>query len=345
MPLINFHILKSNIKKLFISTGLDKKSSEIVSDVLVEAELNGISTHGVSMVPAHIRKLRYSYNIEGKLEVVKQGICYSVFDANNMIGMVSAYQAMEYAIENAKKTGVYHVLCNHANTFSAASFYVEMAVDAGLIGIVFCNAPAQMAPLGGREKLIGTNPFAIGIPARNELPFIFDMATSVVAKSKINEAVNKGEKNIPDGWATDENGVPTNDPLKAIKGMILPMAGAKGYGLSVAIDIMAGLLSGASSLDEVGRFYPIENGCMNVGQFFTVIDPNALYGPSFCEEMDKYLNRIRHSKSTGNDPVIAPGDNMQQIKGKNVMHGIQLSEKCIEELNMLAFEMGVVLSW
>ena len=346
MPEVTYHSLKSNVLKLFSAVGLEEEKASIVTDVLVDAEVNGIGTHGVSMVPAHIRKLQKSYNLEGALKQVREGECFTVFDADNMIGMLSAYQAMRLAIDKAKEKGIFFVLCNHANTFSAASYYVNMAVNAGMIGLAFCNAPAQMAPLGGKEKLLGTNPVAIGVPGKTQNPFIFDMATSVVAKSRINDAVHEGKETIPYGWATDENGIPTNDPRKAIKGMVLPMAGAKGYGLSMAIDILSGVLSGSASLDHVGRFYPVENGCMNVGHAFLVINPRIVYGDSFYDEMDKYLARIRESESAGDAHVIAPGDNKQQIREKNIAQDLSLSDKTFEELNSLAAELNIEeFSW
>ena len=346
MPMVTYHSLRNNVFQLFRAAGLENDKASIVTDVLVDAEVNGIGTHGVSMVPAHIRKLQKSYNLGGELKPIREGECFTVFDADNMIGMLSAYQAMQFAIDKAKEKGIYLVLCNYANTFSAASYYVSMAVNAGMIGLAFCNAPAQMAPLGGKEKLLGTNPVAIGVPGKTQNPFIFDMATSVVAKSRINDAVHEGKETIPYGWATDENGIPTNDPLKAIKGMVLPMAGAKGYGLSMAIDVLAGVLSGAASLDNVGRFYPVENGCMNVGHAFLVINPGIVYGDGFYDEMDGYLARIRQSKSAGDAQVIAPGDNKQQIRAKNDAQGISLSEKTFEELNSLAVELDIEgFSW
>ncbi len=346
MPVVNYYSLKSNILRLFQSAGLNAKDSEIVTDVLVESELNGVSTHGVSMVSAHIQKIQKSYNIHGVLKPVKEGDCFTVFDADNMIGMVSAYQAMMFAINKAKEKGIFLVLCNHANTFSAASYYVQMAVNAGLIGLSICNAPSQMAPLGGKEKLLGTNPLAIGVPAKNEDSFIFDMATSVVAKSQINDAVHEGKRSIPLGWATDENGIPTDDPMKAIKGMVLPMAGAKGYGLSVAIDMLAGVLSGAASLDKVGRFYPIENGCMNVGYAFLVMDPTIIWGEDFYDKADRFLNRIRTSQGIGVDNVIAPGDNRQKIRERNLVEGIQLTDRVFEELNAVAADLNIeAFSW
>ena len=253
---------------------------------------------------------------------------------------------MEKAIALSRGKGIQMVLCNHANTYSAGAYYVKMAVKMGLIGIAACNAPAQMAPLGGKEKMLGTNPFSIGVLAKNEAPFIFDMATSIVAKSKINEIIRNGGATIPEGWATDSDGNPTTDPLEAVKGMILPMAGAKGYGLCMSIDILAGLMSGAAYLDKVGRFYPLDNGCMNVGHLFISIDPKELYGEDFYDDMDEYLNEIRSSESASSRRIIAPGDDKQEIMRKNMENGLNVSDRLIDELNSLAKELCIgTLNW
>lgn len=347
MSLISVSVLRKNIAALFEGAGLSLENSDIVTDILLDAEISGITTHGISMVPAHIEKLHNnSYSVNGQLEFERDGTGFTIFNANNMIGMLSAYKAMEKAITLSCGNGIQLVLCNHANTYSAGAYYVKMAVKKGLIGIAACNAPAQMAPLGGKEKLLGTNPFSIGVPAKNEAPFIFDMATSIVAKSKINEIIRNGRDTIPDGWATDSAGNPTTNPLEAVKGMILPMAGAKGYGLCMSIDILAGLLSGAAYLDKVGRFYPLENGCMNVGHSFITIDPKVLYGEKFYEDMDKYLNRIRSSESASGRKIIAPGDDKQAITRQNTENGLNVSDRLKDEFDSLAKELRIeTLNW
>ena len=341
MTAINWTELRDFIVRLFAAAGLKESEASIAAEILVDAELNGVSTHGVSMVPAHIRKMQRSYDINAELTVEQESFAFAVLNANNMMGILSAYQAMLIAIDKARKSGISLVLCNHANTFSAASYYVEMAVKAGMVGIAMCNAPAQMAPLGGKEKLLGTNPLAVGIPGKNEEPFIFDMATSVVAKSKINEAIRRGEAEIPYGWATDGDGQPTNDPRVAVKGLILPMAGAKGYGLCMTIDLVAGLLSGAASMDEVGRFFPIENGCMNVGHAFIVIDPTMLHGQEFFEKVDNYLHRIRTSKSAGEMPILVPGDINRMMRQRMMTEGIRVDDKTLAEMKALAEQLDV----
>lgn len=330
--------LRDVIESLFINSGLSDKDAVIVADVLIEAELYGKTTHGIGMVPAHIKKLNQSYTLNAPFEIERTAAAISVCNANNSIGMLSAYKGMELAIQKAKSAGGHTVFCHNCNTFSAASYYVKMAAEAGMIGVAFSNTPPQMAPWGGKEKLLGTNPLAISVPTNKENPFIFDMATSTVAKSKINEAYHSGVEKIPMGWATDINGIPTDSPAEAVKGLLLPMAGPKGYGLCVAIDMISGMLSGAAYLDGVGKFYSSDNRGMNVGHTFIALDPRVIYGEDFYDKADDYVKRVRNSQSLNEKMVRLPGDMSLKNKQDKLISGIDLPVRVIDELNCLICE-------
>ena len=181
------------------------------------------------------------------------------------------------------------------------------AAEKGYIAFICSNSPAQMAPMGGCEKLLGTNPFATVIPVPGSDPIMVDMATSIVAKSKFKEYKNEG-KPLPDGWALDNDGNPTTDPDKGMSGLILPMAGFKGYAISMLIDIFSGLLSGASYLDKVGRFYSEDGGSMSVGFYMTVIDPVAVCGEKYNQEIREYVDRIKNSKAVEGKKIALPGE-------------------------------------
>ena len=173
------------------------------------------------------------------------------------------------------------------------------------------------------------------MPAHFETPFILDMATSAVAKSKINQAVKDGLTSIPFGWATDQNGNPTDDPKEALKGLVLPMAGAKGYGLAMAIDIISGLLSKANYLDNVGRFYSSDNKCMNVGHTFIVIDPVKIYGADFYDQMDAYLKKVKQSQKADNQEIFIPGE-LNNIRYERALcEGIEISDYLFDQLKKL----------
>ena len=214
---------------------------------------------------------------------------------------------MNYGIEKAKESGVFTVFSRNNNTLGPAFYYSLMAAKRGCIAIVATNSPAQMAPVGGVEKLLGTNPFSAVIPVPNGDPVIIDMATSVVAKSKFKEYKEKGEP-LPLGWALDADGNPTTDPDAAMSGLVLPMAGFKGYALSMLIDIISGVMSGASYLNGVGRFYSDSGESMNVGYCITVINPEVVCPGDYSAEITEYVRRIRESKAKAGGTVALPGD-------------------------------------
>lgn len=317
--------LKQAVAAALIAVGVSTEQAAIVSDCFVTADEFGVSTHGVAILGAHIERIRRGgYNLTPEFKILRQGGAFAVVDADNSMGPVSAVHCMQMAINGAAESGVYTVLCRNANTYGPAFYYPLLAAQKGLIGITFSNSPAAMPPVGGKDKMLGTNPFAVVIPCQEGKPIILDMATSVVAKSKINDLRKKGEK-IPEGWALDSEGNPTTEPEEAIKGLVLPMAGFKGYGIAMMLDVLSGVLAGAASLDAVGRFYSAENKCMNVGQTFIVIDPRQVAGEEFYVEMDEYVRKIRASRPIKENSVIPlPGDDRFTAFAQRSETGIEL---------------------
>ncbi len=330
---VSYESIINGISQLFQNEGCSSYAATCIATALTQAEVCGITSHGLRMVDSHIKKIRERvYNITDQIIIEKQTPSFTLVDSNNLVGMVSADRCINIAMEKAKENGVHIVFAKKANTFSAAFTYVNKLADNGLIGIVFCNSPAQMAPLGGREKMLGTNPFAFSIPSCKELPVVFDMATSIVAKSKINEALENGQE-IPLGWALSENGTPTTNPIEAVKGLILPMAGPKGYGLSVMIDMISGLCAGSNYLNEVGRFYG-SNSCMNVGHTFVAIDPIQIYGEDFYNQVDLYIDKIHSSKNITGKTILMPGEDKVIKYYQAKKNGIEINHKIQEKLHL-----------
>lgn len=332
---ISIEKLKKIVFELLVANQLPIEQAEVVADCFVEADAYGVSTHGVSVLPTHLDKLRSGgYNIAPSLDIIKEGGAFAVIDADNAIGAVSASFSMKYAVKKCKQTGIFTVFSRNSNTYGPAFYYPLLAAQSNLIGITFCNSPAAMPAWNGREKLLGTNPFSVVIPCKNKGPIIFDIATSKVAKSKINEARIRNEQ-IPDGWALDANGNPTTDPIEAIKGLMLPMEGHKGYGLALTIDVLSGVLSGAAFLNGVGKFYSEDNKCMNVGQTFIAIDPMQIYGDEFYDTMDTYVDTVHKSQALNNQIVRVPGENKLLMKKNSVKNGINIDINILESLNLL----------
>jgi len=323
---ISFALLKSY--------GLSDDDATIVADSFIEADLVGVNTHGVTVLPAHLDKLaRGGYNIRAEISVLKRGGSFAVVDGNNLMGPISAYRAMQIAIDEARDKGAYLVFSRNNNTFGPAFYYSTLASKQGLIGIAMCNTPAAMAPWGGKDKLLGTNPLTIAIPGPIEGPILLDMATSAVAKSKINLARIE-EREIPLGWATDSDGIPTRDPMKAITGLVMPMAEYKGYGLSLMIDILAGVLSGAAFLDGVGGFYREQENGMNVGCLFIALNPEEIYGGGFDNLIATYVEKIQRSSSVNEERrVILPGENKIKKREENLRLGIEVHTDTVVKIN------------
>lgn len=308
-------------EKIFIIKELTQNAvpqdqAEIVADCFLTADSYGVTTHGGAILPSHIQRIqRGGYNLSPTFKVIRETAAFAVIDGDNAMGPVSATFCMRYAIEKCKASGVFTVFSRNNNTFGPAFYYPLLAAREGLIGIACSNSPAQMAPIGGKEKMLGTNPFSIVVPTDGD-PIILDMATSVVAKSKFKEYKLAGQA-LPEGWALDKNGKPTTDPDEAMQGLVLPMAGFKGYGIAMMIDILSGVLSGAAYLNKVGRFYTEDNACMNVGFQFIVLDPKQILGEEYSVVIKDFVSQLRSSKSIDGCSIILPGDDRLKYKREN----------------------------
>ena len=306
--MVDFEIKKQEVVLLLLKNGIPAAHAETVADCFVTADEYGVTSHGTAILPSHVQRIeRGGYNLAPVCKVVKETAAFSVIDGDNAMGPVSAMFCLEHAMEKCRESGVYTVFARNNNTFGPAFYYSLKAAERGYIAFICSNSPAQMAPMGGVEKLFGTNPLAAVIPVPGGDPIIIDMATSVVAKSKFKEYKTAG-KPLPEGWALDANGNPTTDPDAGMSGLVLPMAGFKGYAISLLIDLAAGLLSGAACLDRVGRFYSEDKTSMNVGFYMTVIDPVAVCGEAYHEAIRDYVARIKSSRAADGQTVALPGE-------------------------------------
>ena len=297
-----------SIETQLINVGVKKDEAEIISDCFATSDEWGVTSHGKRILSSHLDRVsRGGYNIDPKIRIVRETPAFAVVDGDNSFGPVSASYCMNLAVERAKSVGVFQVFSRNNNTPGPAFYYTLKAAEKGFIGVFFCNSPAQMAPFGGREKMLGTNPFAVAIPVPGREPLIVDMATSIVAKSKFKEYKEVG-KSLPDGWALNEDGLPTNDPEEGMRGFVLPMAGFKGYGISMIIDIIGGLLSGSAFLNKVGRFYSEDGKSMNVGFSCIAINPEMVLGEDYPMAINEYISTLRNSKTIEGMKVILPGD-------------------------------------
>ncbi len=329
--------IKKALIEILQKHNVNEAQSKTLVDVMIDADMRGVHSHGISVFPAYLNKIKSNgFNLTSDSEILRQTAAFAIVDAKNQLGMVSASRCMRLAIEQAYTSGIYTVFCRNANTFGAAFEYVKIATDKGMIGMCLSNSPSAMPAWGGNQKILGTNPFAIGIPTRSKSAILIDMATSIVAKSKINEA-RKAGKQIPLGWAVDENGVPTTNPLEAIKGMVLPMAEHKGYAIAMAIDILSGVLSGAGYLNRINRFYSETNECMNVGHCFIAMNPKLIFDEDFYQTMDEYIDEIKAS----GENVSFPGENGNKKMTECRNGSVELTDETVNALFVLFEEYGI----
>lgn len=329
---IDYNKLTADVTDALTAHGLDDEQAKILASSFVAATAAGVATHGVSMLGAYLKKLTLGqFNTAPDFKFIKKTGSFAVIDSDNAIGAVSAKYCMDFAVSSAKEQGIYTVFSRNCNTYGPAFYYSKIASDSGLIGITFCNTPSAMAPWNSKTKVLGTNPFAVAIPGAKNGPIMLDMATSKVAKSKINKARLAGES-IPSDWALDTDGNPTTDPLEAIKGTVLPMAEYKGYGIAMAIDIIAGVLSGAGYLNGVNRFYSDGEDGMNVGQVFVAIDPRIVLSDNFYSDIDGYINQIHACEPLGDDAVLYPGERKNKKLADSLKNGVELTAEEYETI-------------
>ena len=262
-------------------------------------------------------------------------------DGDNGFGFIVATKGMDEAIRRAQTYGIGVVTTNHSNHFGMAATYVLQALEAGMISLVFTNSAKQMPPFGGKETLLGISPFAAGAPSKNEVPYVLDMAPSVVAKGKIRRAARRGEK-IPLGWAYDKEGRPTEDAEVALSGSMAPIGGPKGSGIAILMDIMSGVLSGAEFGGNVGDQYK-EARPQNVGHCFMAIKPDVfMSADEFRSRMDTLVQRVHGvTPAEGFSEVLFPGEPEHRLAAERERKGLPFAEVEKKMFEELAVKYGV----
>jgi LDH2 family malate/lactate/ureidoglycolate dehydrogenase len=301
--------LIAQVAQSFAAAGLSPAAARRIAAALVEAEQQGLSSHGLVHAPLYLRRLRAgSVSTAEAAEIVVDRAAIAVLDAHHMLGHLAADQAMAMALDKARAFGIGAVAVRHGFHFGAAGRYAAQAAGAGCIGMAMSNTRPLMPAPGGAEAVVGNNPIAIGIPVADGPPVMLDMATSEGALGRIRLALARGEP-IPSSWALTREGEPTTDPSKAIGGLLLAAGGAKGFALSLVIDLMCGLLSGGALGGEVQPLYGDETRSNDCSFLFIALDP-ALFGQadSASRRAASARDRVEASRqAAGAAPVSAPG--------------------------------------
>ncbi|MGE5701437.1 MAG: Ldh family oxidoreductase [Clostridia bacterium] len=337
--------LERVVADVFCGAGVPLTYARVAAESLVHADLRGIESHGVSRLPIYVKRIESGLlDTRNEPRIMMQDGATALVDGGNQLGAIVGMRALEQAAVLSRQYGIGLVGVRHSNHFGSCSFYADRAIKEGLILLVLSNAPQAMAPTGGRKPFFGTNPLAIGIPTKQEPPFLLDMATSVVARGKIALAA-KGGKSIPAHWAIDQAGAPTTDPKQALLGSVLPIGGPKGYGMAMFIDILCGVLTGAAYGPGVCSLYENETDPQNVGHFFLAIDINRFMPrDEFCAGMDAYIREIKAiPRAEGVEEIFIPGEMERRNMHERTENGIPLNPEILEELAQVCHRYGVDL--
>jgi LDH2 family malate/lactate/ureidoglycolate dehydrogenase len=295
---------------IFTALGINSDDAQSVAGDLVAANLEGIPSHGVMLVPLYVdRLLNGSVSKRSVGEVVNDDAGAIVIDAGNALGQLTARQAVRLAVARAREYGLAAVAVRNAFHFGTAGRYARMMAAEGCVGMVMSNTRPLMPPPGGAQALAGNNPIAIALPSAGDFPVEVDMALSASAMGNIRLAAAAGEA-IPSGWAVDSEGRPTTNPAEAIKGMLLPAAGPKGFGLAFAIDLLCGGLSDGAIGAEVRPLYGDPKEPYRCAHFFLAVYVGHFLDKAvFAERVCEAALRVSSSKrSPGVDRVYAPGE-------------------------------------
>ncbi len=349
--------LKAFCSRIFEALDVPAQDAEVTADNLVCADLRGISSHGVARLRRYVNGLQGGMMLaQPNVEIVHETASTALIDGGAGLGQPVSAQAMRLAIKKAQEVGGGFVAVRNSNHYGIAGYYTLMALEHDMIGISMTNSAVLVLPTFGRDAMLGTNPISVSAPAGDEWPFVLDMATSTVPRGKL-EVYNRQEKPLPDGWATDELGVPTSDAGQVLQNMLaraggglLPLGGAgellsgyKGYGLALLVDVLCGVLPGAGYANNIypktpdGKALPA-----NVGHFFGALRVDA-FRPldEFKATMDDIIQRLKNTpKAAGAERIYIHGEKEYEITQERQANGVILHPKVAADLKAIAKETG-----
>lgn len=346
--IIKIEDLKDFCQQALLQAGLNEEDARITAEVLSETDGYGTYSHGTKNLHNYIRKIRAGgINIHDRYEIIYEGPGYALIDGKSNIGMVPAYNAMKLAIEKARNCGIACTVVRNGSHFGAAGYYANMAAKENMIGLVFSNVDTNMTIPGARGKVIGNNPLAYSAPAGKYPPVFLDIAMSTVASLKVIQAKKDG-KSIPDTWIIDGDGLPTTDPSGYPEvGAMQPMAGHKGYGIALMIEILTGVLSGGGIMAEVPSWLFSMEEKNNVSHMFIAIDISKFMDVEvFNSRMEGVVDYL-HSrpKAKGVEKIYYPGEMEWDRYMAAVANGIVLPADVVESLMGLEKESGIPIKW
>jgi LDH2 family malate/lactate/ureidoglycolate dehydrogenase/quinol monooxygenase YgiN len=334
---------------VFVRAGTSMEEAQIVANALVEADLRGMQSHGVLRIPIYVEKIRaggFRARGAGAAQcgvIVRESAGTALIDGQDGLGQVISLRAMDLAVDKARATGIGAVGVFNSNHFGEAAHYVIHAAERGMIALIATNGSPNMPALGGTTKMTGPLPFTAAVPVGSGPPFVIDAALGVTNRGKLIYMAERGER-IPLGWGVDRDARPTDDPARVLDGgWILPIGGHKGFGITLFLEILSGVLTGALVGSEIRDLYNAPRSeSQGLGHFCISIDPEAFMPiDRFKARMDAMMRMIRGSKlAPGVERMVIPGDPEMEAKRGRSVEGIPLAAGVLDQLNALARELG-----
>ena len=352
--MISYEQLINFSKEIFIKIGCSEKEAILASKVLVSADLRGVDSHGVARLSGYVRLWEaHRINAKPNIKITNETPSTAVVDGDKGLGLVVAPYALNIAIEKAKIAGTGWVAVKNSNHYGIAGYHAMLALDHDMIGISMTNASPLVAPTYSLERLLGTNPIAVAIPAGEQPAFVADFATTTAANGKL-EMLQRKNDLAPDGWIQDASGINSKNPHELKNGgALLPLGGDrdhgshKGYCLGSIVDIFSAVLSGANYGPWVPPFVsflpmspnPVGDG---IGHFFGAMRIDAFRpAQEFKSHMDNWIKTFRKAKSVEGENVLIPGDPEREIEVTRLQQGIPLLEPILMDLKELGKKFDV----
>lgn len=328
--------------------GLDEPDARVSADALVDADVRGIDTHGVSLLALYSRWIDSGkFHLTGeKPRVEREGPTHALLDGRGGLGFAVSVQATDMAVEKARAMGLAAVTVRDSHHFGAAGYYARRIAEAGLIGLASTSSKVVcVVPPGGSRAALGTNPIAYAIPRRDGPPVVFDIATSTAAGNRV-RMHHLNATPLPEGWVVDGKGQPVTDPHEGFhlvydggEGGLTPVGAHKGYGISLLVHFLSGTLPGGM-FPATGR--PKANGGDNIGHFFLAIDPTIYRGAdAFFGDVEDVVTTLRQTPAADpKHPVLVPGDIENATERERREEGVPLAPTLIKQLRELATAVG-----
>lgn len=336
-------LLRGLIAATSRAAGVRPDDSLILADALVDADLHGSATHGVSRLAIYLKRIELGQiDPAAELQVEQRRPAVLAVDAGNGLGQVQAVRTLERLIPLARTHGVAAATIRRSQHFGALSYYCNRAAAEDMILLATTNCEPAMSPAGGYDAFFGTNPIAASFPSGGGWPVKIDLATSIVARGNI-IAANRDGRAIPEGWALDDQGEPTTDAAAALAGTVLTMAGHKGYALALMVELLSGVLSGAAVGPDVGSMYKQLDRPQDVGHFFCLLDIGAFIDPAtFRRRVDETVERVKSTRRRpGVEEILVPGERSARTAEASRRSGIALSPATVRELDELSERLGL----